>query len=125
MKGHKLKLLVQNNKGFSLIEVMIALAIFSIGILAVSSMQISAAQGNLSSRLRTEAIAFASGEIEDMMAQPFQDIVTDSRTVNTVYELEWTVTTLGNAKSIEMTVTWLDRGRLQNSTLNHIRADLD
>ena len=37
------------NKGFTLIEVLITLAIFSIGILAVAAMQMSSTKGNASS----------------------------------------------------------------------------
>ena len=35
-----------NEKGFSLIEVLIAMAIFAVGFLALASMQVSATNGN-------------------------------------------------------------------------------
>ena len=57
----KIKMMPEN-KGFTLIEALFAIAIFSIGILAVSSMQISAINNNASARMRTEATMLASGK---------------------------------------------------------------
>lgn len=128
----------QNNKGFSLIEVMVALGIFSIGILAVASMQISAAQGNLSARLRTEAVTFATCKLEVLMSQTYGNIDEDYFDTNPnsdncndsdVYTLDSLAvledTPINDTKLIELTVTWLDRGRPQSTTLNYIKADLD
>ena len=52
-----------DNCGFTLIEVMIALAIFSIGILGMYALQISSINGNTSARNRTQAIAWAANRI--------------------------------------------------------------
>jgi type IV pilus assembly protein PilV len=59
--------------GFSLIEVMIALAIFSIGILAVGTMQVRSTDGNTSARIRTEASVWAQDTIETLMLLPYDD----------------------------------------------------
>jgi prepilin-type N-terminal cleavage/methylation domain-containing protein len=54
--------------GFSLIEVVVALAVFSIGLLAIFSMQFSA---NAVVRGVTENITVATGKVERLMALPF------------------------------------------------------
>ena len=44
--------MLAGNRGFTIIEVLMAMAIFLIGFLAVGSMQISAVNGNKSARRR-------------------------------------------------------------------------
>jgi prepilin-type N-terminal cleavage/methylation domain-containing protein len=61
----------QSCTGFSLIEVLVAMAIFSIGILAVYSMQIHSIRGNTSARGITENITLASAKVEELLAQAY------------------------------------------------------
>ena len=60
----QVKMVPENQKqisthGFTLIEVMIAMAIFAIGILAVTSMQIRSINQNAAARMQTEATSLA------------------------------------------------------------------
>ena len=50
------------NRGFTLVEVMIGMAIFLIGFLAVSSLQTTAIKGNTGARKATEAATRAPNE---------------------------------------------------------------
>ena len=61
-----------NNKGFTLIEVLIAMAIFLIGFLAVGAMQISAVNGNASARMRTSASFLAGDIVEQLLRCPYE-----------------------------------------------------
>jgi prepilin-type N-terminal cleavage/methylation domain-containing protein len=54
--------------GFTIIEVMLALVIFSVGLLAVASMQTSSVTGNTSSKLNTMAVEYASDYMENLLA---------------------------------------------------------
>jgi type II secretion system protein I len=86
--------------GFTLIEVMIAMAIFAIGILAVFSMQITAINQNAAARMQTEATAIAAQQLELLMALPYdnqllsadENLNPHQRTVGG-FSLEWDVTT--------------------------------
>ncbi|MBT6338864.1 MAG: prepilin-type N-terminal cleavage/methylation domain-containing protein [Desulfobacula sp.] len=62
-----------NNKGFTLIEVMITLVILSVGILAMSLMQVQAIKGNSSAFSRTNANAIAFTFLEELRRIPFDD----------------------------------------------------
>jgi len=62
---------VVTENGFSLIEVLIAISIFSIGMLAVVSLQISSMNLNASSRRLTDATALASETMERLLALPY------------------------------------------------------
>jgi prepilin-type N-terminal cleavage/methylation domain-containing protein len=62
---------LESQKGFSLIELMIAIAIFSIGLLAVATMQVSAISGNAGARQITDALIMAEDQLENLMALPY------------------------------------------------------
>ena len=61
----------QSEKGFTILEVMIAMAIFAIGILGVAQMQIQAVNANSYSRTSTEAATFAQGQVEKLLVLPY------------------------------------------------------
>jgi prepilin-type N-terminal cleavage/methylation domain-containing protein len=58
-------------KGFTLVEVLIALAIFSIGILAVASLQTSSTGRNTGARIYTEASIWSRDQVESLMLLPY------------------------------------------------------
>lgn len=57
-----------NNDGFTLIEVMIALTIFAVGLLALANMQIIGIKGNSTARSVTEKVAAGTGIISQILA---------------------------------------------------------
>ena len=57
---------LMNQKGFTLVEVLVALVILSIGLLGVAGMQISGMKGNHNAFLRSQAQQYAY-EMLDMM----------------------------------------------------------
>lgn len=71
MKG--ILIIKNNNAGYSLLEVLIALAILAVGILGVATMQVSAIQGNSKGRQVSEATRVAEGLMEVLLARPYAD----------------------------------------------------
>ena len=63
-------------KGFTIIEVMIAIAIFAIGMMAIGKMQLQATNSNTTARLSTELGAFATDQMERMIQISFDDLPT-------------------------------------------------
>jgi type IV pilus assembly protein PilV len=110
--------------GFSLIEVLIALSIFTIGILGVASLVISSINENGLARRVTEATALAEDRLESMLALPYGDINTGQTTEGT-YTVSWNVAEdviIAQTKSITVTVTWQYRGIDRNVTIQHLLA---
>lgn len=62
-----------NRKGFSLIEVIVAIGILSVGILAVASMQGAAVKNNVFAERRTEAATWAADRVEKLMDLDWDD----------------------------------------------------
>ena len=63
---------IRDNKGFTMIEVLLAMAIFLIGFLAVGSMQISSVNANANARLRTSASILAGDIVEQLLRCPYE-----------------------------------------------------
>lgn len=62
---------ILNDKGFSLIELLIAVFVFSVGILAVASMQLQAVGSNSGSLIISQATSLAEAKAEELMALDF------------------------------------------------------
>lgn len=73
--------LIHGRSGFSLIEVLIAVSIFTVGLLGVASMQISAIRGNAFSDHTTTALCLAEDRMEDLMSRDFDDGALDDTTL--------------------------------------------
>jgi len=69
--------------GFTLIEILIAITIFAIGMLAVALMQSSAIKGNYSSSSMTEAVTLAQDRLELLMARECTDVLIDPDLIDT------------------------------------------
>ena len=63
--------------GFSLIEVLIALTVFSVGILAVASMQTTATGGNAKAHYISEATGWAADRMEILLNLDYDDPLLD------------------------------------------------
>jgi type IV pilus assembly protein PilV len=102
----------KKNDGYTLIEVLIAIAIFSIGILAVASMQTDAIMKTVSSRNTTEALELASAHVEFLHGIPLYDDSLDLDGVNGVEQFDINgdlVETVDNPHEIAMglyTIQW-------------------
>ena len=62
-----------NNKGFTLLEILIAMLILSFGLLALAGMQVSGIKGNAGAIALTEAAVIGTNKIEQLMALPYDD----------------------------------------------------
>ena len=112
--------------GFSIIECLIALSIFTIGILAVATLVLSSIGENGSARRITEATALAEARLEQLMALPYGDIVADQESQG-AYTVSWEVTEgaiLAETKSITVTVSWRYRGKQRDVTVRHLFSPL-
>lgn len=111
----------QKEKGFTLIEIMITIAIFSIGFLAVGSMQIAAINANAKSRMRTEATALATAKVEEFLNTDYGDLENAGSETQGPYTISWSFTenAVETLKTTAVTVTWVSRGRTRSVNLNY------
>ena len=85
-----------DDRGFTFVELLIVVAIFSIGILAVASMQVTTIHANSSARMSGEATVLAANKIEELMASDYntdEDLNPGAHTlVEGAYTTDWVVT---------------------------------
>jgi type IV pilus modification protein PilV len=107
-------------KGFTLLEVLIALAILSIGLLAINAMTIMVIQSNYKSRNLTTAVNLAQNKLDDLKISAYASIIAGSETnLNTegvsgsgIFNRSVTVTTNATPsyKTVEVKISWIDPG---------------
>jgi type IV pilus modification protein PilV len=64
---------ISNQSGYTLIEVLVALAIFSIGLLGIASMQIHSLNGTGAASEGTNEMTWAADRMEQLLSLPFTD----------------------------------------------------
>jgi type IV pilus assembly protein PilV len=100
-------------EGFTLIEIMIALVVMSIGLTALAAVQISAIRGNAFSKRMTTAVSIADEKIEQIKSIQYANIISESSIQITQSNMNFTrqVTVtdnspLPNSRKVEVVVTW-------------------
>jgi type IV pilus assembly protein PilV len=126
--GMKRKFCLRRQEGWTLIEILIAIVVLTVGLLAVGTMQISAIRGNFMGGNTSIALSLASQKMEDLFNQPYREDgdlapgvhppepqhVSDTGETGTgFYRRSWTITDssslTGNwpdMKQIEIIVSW-------------------
>jgi type IV pilus assembly protein PilV len=104
---------VKSKEGFTLIEIMIALVVLSIGLIALAGLQMSAMRGNTLSKRMTTAVSIANARIEQIKNMPYANIQSESSTQvtesNMTFTRQVTVSNdipVANTKTVNVTVTW-------------------
>jgi type IV pilus modification protein PilV len=107
---------ISNEKGFTLIEAIIALFVLTIGVLAMMTLQTTAIRSNFQASTMTTASCIAADQLEQLRTLPFLAanlkpvsspfVITDPATG---YQVTWTVANApapmaGSAKDIVVTV---------------------
>lgn len=134
----------RQSRGFTLIEVMVALGILGFGLLAVAAAQLYAMRGGASGRHSSDAAIVAYSQAESFLRMDFADLsatggafvpapggpvetvvqTDDGNAVEMTYALSWRIADLNpNTKSIDVVVTWNEPQRpnrqLVLSTIRH------
>jgi type IV pilus assembly protein PilV len=141
-----MKLNINNEKGFSLIEILIAVTVFAIGILAVGKMQFTAIKGNSFANDLTEATTLAQNRIEGLIGLSYTDpllddtngnshagiddvnaTTADHNAVDGRYNIFWNIAPdyyINNTKEIRVIITWADKGSPKEISITSIKTDI-
>jgi type IV pilus assembly protein PilV len=105
---------ISTEEGFTLIEIMIALVVMSIGLTALAAVQISAIRGNVFSKRMTTAVSIADGKMEQIKNGSYASITSESAIQVTQSNMNFTrqvtvtnnIAPLTNTKTVNVTVSW-------------------
>ena len=115
----------RRDRGMSLVELLIALIVLAVGVLAVAGLFPAATHSQLQSRIRTTASYYAQQKVEDLEGLSFSDtaltagrhpggIATEALGASSEWRRYYQVTNLAspmdNLKRVTVNVSWTYRG---------------
>jgi prepilin-type N-terminal cleavage/methylation domain-containing protein len=105
-----MKRLLREKKGFTLIEVMIALVLLAVGMLAFAGLEIVAIRNTAFSKDYGKANTYAQQKVEELKGAAWDSVSTGSDTLETRFTRTWTVTETEAdiMKTVAVSVTWVD-----------------
>ena len=99
--------------GFTLIEILVAIVILSVSLLALAALMATTTQNTSFGGHITEAATFAQDQFEQLRVTQWANIITGNNTTTgstgIVYTRNWNVVTSGNVRTITITISWNDR----------------
>ena len=122
--------------GFTIIEVLIAMALLSFGLISVASMQAVAIRVNTSSQRLALATTLVQDKVEELMALPFTHVsLADTTPVDTFqsytatnpppgYTLTWQVdvNAAGDSKTVTVIGRWIKYGEPKEFALSFTKT---
>lgn len=118
-------------QGFSLIEVLIAMAILSIGLLAIASMQIGAINGNVSANRRSVSEKLGTDTMERLIRLNWSDSdlsignhTDPGNPIDGIYTIGWVVSGgPGGTRQIVVTVSWSEKGATVTNQFEYLKVN--
>jgi prepilin-type N-terminal cleavage/methylation domain-containing protein len=122
---------VKSNKAFTLIELMVALAIISISIAALMETSVVVMRNNLRNEIRNKAIAILSNHVDNLSNQSYDAInpgvfsISDNKTIRNFTESfaisdNITKDSSTNGKYITSKISWIYSGKTYDYTINTV-----
>lgn len=113
----------RNDDGFTLVEILVAMAIAGIGFLGLAATHVSAVRATAVGRNMSIATGIANQQLEWMRRQPYDSLATTSPVSHSVGYMPFTQSATvadapgGGAKKVTMRVDWNDQFGAHNLQL--------
>lgn len=121
------------DKGFTLLELVIAILVFAVGILGIAKMQSLSVMGNSYGMHMSQAVNIAQDKLEELQVLPIgsntfgigtPSITPFTKTVNGVdYTIQYNVKQVAaaGAKEVEIAVQWAEKGANPTARITFIK----
>lgn len=129
---------MKNQKGFTLVEVLLSVVILTVGILLIAELQITGAKGNKNSKDMSSAVILAESKIEELKDVGFSSLIDGNFPVGTILPIDpsgasggiftrrWKIRPYKNSSSMKyvvVNVNWADKGRSHTISLDTILSE--
>ena len=116
-------------RGFTLIEVLVALSIMSLGMIGILALQKAATSASVYSRRATEAAVLAEDRLEELRTVPLAGITDGEDIVNAdgladdegIFTRSWTFVASGETTTITVRVQWSEADGTHAITFRTLR----
>ncbi len=119
----------KKEKGFTLLEVLVAMAILLIGLLAVAALQSTAARSNEKAKQMSQALALAETKVEEIINMDYDDCNNSTLTEDgpeegfrVTYPLVEVDSPVADTKLIDVEIIWSSYGKNNSLVLSYIKA---
>ena len=111
----------RDDKGFTLIEVLIAITLLTVGLMAVATMQVSAIHGNKTGSDISNATFLAQDKLEELKASADITGESDGSDQAGIFTRSWQIAPSGtNSRSVTVTVSWVMGGHTHSVVISII-----
>lgn len=108
----------RRERGFTIVEILVAMTILSIGLLGIVGLQLIATNSSGYSRRATEAAILAEHKLEELRTTPIDEIASGEDVVDASgmptedgpFTRTWTVTWNSDLGNVSVRVAWSDSG---------------
>ncbi len=127
MKSFRTNRSLFHRRGFTMIEIIIAVLLLTVGLIGIVSVSVMVIDGNYYSKTVTTATSLAKDKLEELQSMSYENIISSSspETKENIFSRSWTVTAnspAANMKTVVVTVTWPWKGQTKDVTLRSIIA---
>jgi len=115
----------QNQKGFTLIEILISLFVLCVVLLAISTMVFSVMRATSQSKEMAAATTLVQDKMENLRNTRVGLLAAGNDSVNLgniIYLRQWDIAANGNIRTVNVTVNWNSRGT-HNVSMTTLRGD--
>ncbi len=122
--------LISNDRAFTLVEVLVAIIILTVGLLGMLQVINLAIVTNMQNDFRNQAVLIAEEELAQKKSLPFSNITAHEqkslhvkaplRNASVNYSVTYMVDDVGNSKKIDVGVRW----QLKNNTYEHVISSM-
>jgi len=124
--------LLTNKKGFTILEVFIAITLLAVGMMALATLQSSGIRGNDLGNRTTQALALAQDKLEEIInadaigqaiAAGTDNNIDETGSAGGIFSRSWTIqndTPAPDEQTLDITVTWNDIIGQHNVTVSGV-----
>jgi len=124
------RIVSRNSKGFTIIEVLVAVCILTISMLAILEAVVIAMEHNLNNISRDESVRIAEAKMNDLRNTAFSSLANGStsvtrnfRNLTRTFNVQWTVSNLsGNSIAVQVVVNWSHRGVQRSHSITSVMS---